>query len=107
MYTLSVGSVPLFVSSNKPYTPESVLASVTKFKNYLYSLPFEKQGILKDMMLVTIPSILEGIIAMGPEAIQTLARDTGSIMYAGAPLPVVSGNKLAEKGAVLHNLFGM
>jgi len=70
-------------------------------------LPLEGFGITKDVLLMTVPSILAEIVAGGPESIETLRQNVCSVIYAGATLPDVVGDKLANHGVIIQNVFGM
>jgi hypothetical protein len=56
---------------------------------------------------MSVPSILANIPASGSKAVDTLARNTNSVIYAGAGLSEVVGNQLAEHGMNIINIFGM
>lgn len=105
-FSPTVGTISLVESSNKPFTAESTLITLTKLNRFMETTPLEKLGVKKDLILGTVPSILMDIATSGVESIDRLASLTYSVAYGGAALPLEVGDLLAEHGVNLSVGYG-
>ena len=78
-----------------------------KFKNFLDETPLERLEVRKEVILVTVPSILMDIAGQGEDSMKRLASQTKCIVFGGAPLPVETGDLLANHGVNLAGGYGM
>lgn len=104
---VSCGAASLLADSTKPHTANSTMKEIKKLNQFLKENPLDKFGIVEGFMTVTVPSLLIDIAAKGPEEMQELAKLSRAVLFAGAPLPLDTGDLLAEHGVNLHSGFGM
>jgi hypothetical protein len=103
----SCGSVPLLATTNKPITAELTQNVLKKYNEFLEAAPLKKFGIKKEVILLTIPSILVDIANSGNQEMEHLASTTKGVIYAGAGLSEDIGDLLADNGVNLTAGYGM
>ena len=101
---LTGGSPPLLVNTSKPFTGQSVLDNMQKLRQHVITSPLG--DVPRELVLTTVPSVLNDIAAAGPEAMRELAQLTRAVVFAGASLAVEIGDMLAAHGVNIVVCYG-
>lgn len=92
MHALGQGNIITFVSSANPQP-----ASASVLLRYI---PYLQNGII-----ITLPSILEELYDIGPEAVKTVAQGSSAVLCAGAPLNTSTGDALVDLGLNVYTIY--
>ena len=106
LWGITGGSPSLLVQSAKPFTGESVLYYTKKYYDYIQTQSLENFSIPKDVLLLSIPSVLVEIFNAGDDALKELAKYTRAVMTGGAALPLEVGDRATELGVNIANGYG-
>ena len=100
------GMAALLHETTKPFNGEMTLAVLQKMREFLDDTPLERLGVIKDLVLSTVPSILVDITNSGTVAVRHLARLTKGVIFAGAGLSREVGDMMADNGVSLSSAYG-
>ena len=98
-------SAIVHTNSKRPLDSDTMVYNAAVFYSFLQRTDAPERR--RKLILSTIPSLLNGVVASGKEKIRELASVSDAVMAGGAPLDYANGEELVQNGVNLLIAYGM